>query len=435
MNKNKNLKKIIIVGGGAGGLELVTKLGNNLGKKKLAKIILVDNNYIHLWKPWLHKFASGSLNEGTNYISYISHARSNYFEFCIGKMIGIDRNRKIIILDDIFDENGKQVLCKREINYDILVISVGSKSNYFNIPGVKENCNFIDNIYQAKKFHKKMFNLFLKISIKPDENKKSNISIVGGGATGVELSAELINSIEELYKYGFQGLNKNLIEITLIEMGERILSSLPKRISNIVDSELKKIGIKIITNTAIIKCDANGLFTNNGSYIESDIMVWAAGIKSQKFNSSIDLETNNINQFIVKKTLQTTLDEKIFAIGDCSCFLLKTGEYVPPRAQAAHQMARCVYLNILFLIKNKKLNDYVYKDYGSLISLSKFKTVGSFMGNMTKNSIFIEGIIAKLAYVMLYRMHQISVNGCLKTSLMILSTGIENIISPKLKLH
>ncbi|AFA40964.1 respiratory NADH dehydrogenase 2/cupric reductase [Wigglesworthia glossinidia endosymbiont of Glossina morsitans morsitans (Yale colony)] len=431
------LQKIIIVGGGAGGLELATKLGNKLGKKKLASIILVDFNYIHVWKPLLHKVAVGSLNEGNNCTSYIAHAKNHYFKFCLGKMIGINRIKKTIILNELINQDGTIIVPKRELNYDILVIAIGSKSNHFAVPGVKKYCNFIDDIFQAKKFYKKMFNLFLKISMNNNLlTEEYNIAIVGGGATGVELSAELCNAVDELHRYGFQGLKKNVLHVTLIETGPRILPALPTRISHRVHLELKKIGVKIFNNTTIVKCNETSLLTKNGEKIKSELMVWSAGVKAQKFQEKyFDLETNHIHQILVKDTLQTTLDEKIFAIGDCASCLLKNGIYVPPRAQAAHQMATCTYFNILSLIKNKKLKSYIYKDYGSLISLSKFKTIGNFMDHITNNSILIEGMIAKLAYLLLYRMHQISLHGSIKTGFMILSTGIERIIQPRFKLH
>lgn len=431
------LQKIIIVGGGAGGLELATKLGNKLGKKKLASITLVDLNYIHVWKPLLHKVAVGSLNTGNNYTSYIAHARNNYFKFCLGKMIGLNRINKTIILNEVSNQDGVVIIPRRELSYDILVIAIGSKSNHFTVPGVKKYCNFIDDIFQAKKFYKKMFNLFLKISMNSDLfAKKYNITIVGGGATGVELSAELCNTIDELHRYGFQGLKKNMLHITLIEMGPRILPALPEKISNKVYLELKKIGVKVFNNTTIINCSETALFTKNGEEIKSELTVWSAGIKAQKFQEKyFDLETNNIHQLLVKDTLQTTLDEKIFAIGDCASCLLKNGTYVPPRAQAAHQMATCTYFNILSLIQNKTLNSYIYKDYGSLISLSKFKTIGNFIDRITNSSILIEGMIAKLAYLLLYRMHQVSLHGSIKTGFMILSTGINRIIQPRFKLH
>ncbi len=127
-------------------------------------------------------------------------------------------------------------------------------------------------------------------------------------------------------------------------------------------------------------------------------MVWAAGIKAPDFLKEIaGLETNRINQLVVKANLQTTRDESIYALGDCASCALPDGGFVPPRAQSAHQMASQVAKNILATINNKQLKDYKYTDYGSLVSLSNYSTVGSLMGNLTKGSMKVEGRLARFS--------------------------------------
>lgn len=170
--------------------------------------------------------------------------------------------------------------------------------------------------------------------------------------------------------------------------------------------------------------------------IRADLMVWAAGIKAPDFMKEIaGLETNRINQLVVKSTLQTTRDDTIFAIGDCASCAKPDGGFVPPRAQSAHQMASRCYDNILAMIKDKPLKDYIYKDHGSLVSLSRFSTVGSLMGNLMRGDMMVEGRIARFVYISLYRMHQIALHGYVKTGLMMLVGSINRIIRPKLKLH
>ena len=136
-------------------------------------------------------------------------------------------------------------------------------------------------------------------------------------------------------------------------------------------------------------------------------MVWAAGIKAPDFLKDIGgLETNRINQLVVEPTLQTTRDPDIYAIGDCASCPRPEGGFVPPRAQAAHQMATCAMNNILAQMNGKPLKNYQYKDHGSLVSLSNFSTVGSLMGNLTRGSMMIEGRIARFVYISLYRMRR-----------------------------
>jgi NADH dehydrogenase len=430
------IKKIVIIGGGAGGLELATSLGHKLGRKKKAEIILVDRNHSHLWKPLLHEVATGSLDDGVDALSYLAHARNHGFTFQIGSLTDIDRENQTIKLAEIRDENGEMLVPVRDIAYDQLVMALGSTSNDFGTPGVKDHCIFLDNPHQAHRFHNEMLNLFLKFSASADKQKKVNIAIVGGGATGVELSAELHNAVKQLHSYGFEGLDSEALNVTLVEAGERILPALPPRISAAAHQELTKLGVRVLTQTMVTSADKNGLNTKSGEFIEADLMVWAAGIKAPDFMKEIaGLETNRINQLVVEPTLQTTRDPNIYAIGDCASCPQPSGGFVPPRAQSAHQMASRCFANIMAQRKGQSLKPYVYKDHGSLVSLSRFSTVGSLMGNLMRGSMMVEGRLARLVYVSLYRMHQIALHGYTKTGLMMLVGGINRVIRPRLKLH
>ncbi|APS30565.1 NAD(P)/FAD-dependent oxidoreductase [Pectobacterium brasiliense] len=429
-------KKIVIVGGGAGGLELATSLGHKLGRKKKAEITLVDRNHSHLWKPLLHEVATGSLDDDMDALSYLAHARNHYFQFQLGMLTDIDREAQQIQLAEVCDEQGDVLVAARRIPYDILVVALGSTSNDFGTPGVKDHCIFLDNPKQARRFHNEMLNLFLKFTANQEEKERVNIAIVGGGATGVELSAELHNAVKQLHSYGFDGLDNQTLNVTLVEAGERILPALPPRISAAAHQELNNIGVRVLTKTMVTSAESGGLNTKDGEFIEADLMVWAAGIKAPDAMKEIaGLETNRINQLVVEPTLQTTRDPNIFAIGDCASCPQEGGGFVPPRAQAAHQMASRCHSNIIALLNGQTLKPYVYKDHGSLVSLSKFSTVGSLMGNLMRGSVMVEGRIARFVYISLYRMHQVALHGYVKTGLMMLVGGINRVIRPRLKLH
>ncbi|MBP2848687.1 NAD(P)/FAD-dependent oxidoreductase [Dickeya oryzae] len=430
------IKKIVIVGGGAGGLELATSLGRKLGRKNKAEITLVDRNHSHLWKPLLHEVATGSLDDDMDALSYLAHARHHHFNFQLGMLTDIDREQRTIQLAEIRNEQGELLVAARSLPYDILVVALGSTSNDFGTPGVKDHCIFLDNPKQARRFHNEMLNLFLKFSASQGEKERVNIAIVGGGATGVELSAELHNAVKQLHSYGFDSLSNQALNVTLVEAGERILPALPPRISAAAHHELTQLGVRVLTKTMVTSAEQGGLNTKDGEFIDADLMVWAAGIKAADAMREIaGLETNRINQLVVEPTLQTTRDPAIFAIGDCASCPQPGGGVVPPRAQAAHQMASRCYSNILALLNDQPLKAYVYKDHGSLVSLSKFSTVGSLMGNLMRGSVMVEGRIARFVYISLYRMHQIALHGYLKTGLMMLVGSINRVIRPRLKLH
>ncbi|MCL9782294.1 NAD(P)/FAD-dependent oxidoreductase [Vibrio sp. S4M6] len=429
------MTRIVVVGGGAGGLELATKLGRTLGRKKRAKITLVDRKASHLWKPLLHEVATGSLDEGVDALSYRAHAKNHYFDFQIGSLCDLDRERKTITLGEMRDEHDELLMPSREIEYDLLVLAIGSKSNDFNTPGVKEHCIFLDSPEQASRFRTEMNNEFLRLHAKHGEGIV-DIAIVGGGATGVELSAELHNAIKQLHNYGFEDLDSSKLNINLIEASERILQALPPRLSCSAHKELAKLGVKVRTSTMITRAEKDGLMTKDGEKIPAQIMVWAAGIKAPDYMKEISgLETNRINQLVVTDTLQTTRDEDIFVIGDLAQCTQPDGSIVPPRAQAAHQMASRAFSNIVAKINGRELKPYIYKDKGSLISLSRFSTVGSLMGNLTKGSMMVEGRVARVVYISLYRMHQMALHGVFKTALIMLMGRINRLLRPNLKLH
>ncbi len=429
------MTRIIVVGGGAGGLELVTKLGRTLGRKRRAKVTLVDRKASHLWKPLLHEVATGSLDEGVDALSYRAHAKNHHFDFQMGSLEDIDRERKVITLGELRDEHDELLMPGRELEYDILIMALGSTSNDFNTPGVREHCIFLDSTEQAYKFRTEMNNEFLKLHAKHGHGTV-DIAIVGAGATGVELSAELHNAVKELRTYGFGDLDSSKLNVNLIEAGERILPALPARISSAAHHELTKLGVNVRITTMVTEAGADGLTTKDGEKIPAQIMVWAAGIKAPDFVKNIGgLETNRINQLIVKDTLQTTLDDDIFVIGDLAQCTQADGSFVPPRAQAAHQMASCAFSNIVAKLNGRELKAYVYKDKGSLVSLSQFSTVGSLMGNLTKGSMMVEGRIARVVYISLYRLHQMALHGLFKTALIILMGRINRVLRPNLKLH
>ncbi len=428
------MHKIVIVGGGAGGLELATQLGHKWGKKGKAEVHLVDANHTHLWKPLLHEVATGALDSGIDELNYQAHGKKHGFHFHLGRMSGLKRDAKVIELAAIYDQD-EEILPQRELDYDQLVMALGSVTNDFGTKGAAEHCYFLDGRQQAEVFHQKLLNQFIKAngSNNPEE---LSIAIVGAGATGVELSAELYNTTEALASYDMSQFNTDKLKVSLVEAGPQILPALPRRISNAAKRELEKLGVSVLTDTMITEITEHGFITKTGEVIEAKLKVWAAGVKAPDFLANIGgLETNRANQLTVKTTLQTTLDDNIFAIGDCAFLLQEDGKAVPPRAQAAHQQASHLLKVLTALRAGKKAPDFVYRDKGSLVSLSRYSTVGSLMGNLSKGSMMIEGRLARIVYVSLYRLHQIALHGYFHTILLSLVGHINKVIRPRLKLH
>ena len=406
------MQKIIIIGGGAGGLELATDLGDKLGKTDKAQITLIDKNSYHLWKPLLHEVATGVLDEQVDNIYYASQGQQHNFEFTQGTFTNLDRNQKQI---SIINHNDETVL----VDYDILVIAIGSTSNDFGTPGVKEHCIFLDDQNAAIRLRETLINKFTGFcSIIDDEQTKKedkiHIAIVGGGATGVELASELPHMVETFGACGRNKMCSDLLDVSVIEATDRILPALPEKTAASITKTLKKQGIHVLTNTMITKAESDGFYPKEGETIKADMMIWTAGVKAPDYLKEIaGLESSRSNQLVVKPTLQTSRDDSIFVIGDCAYAMQDNGHASPPTAQAAHQMAKICYENIVRLLNNQSLKTFKYTDKGTVISLhDTAEGVVKLIGN---SEMGVKGFFALMIHKLLYRMHQASLLGIFKT--------------------
>ncbi len=432
--------QIVVVGGGAGGLELVTRLGRHFGRRDF-DIILVDRNPTHIWKPLLHEVAAGSLDANLDEVGYRGHAFRWGYRYFDGALEGIDRSAQEVIIAPIADEDGTEVIGRHRIRYDYLVIAIGSVSNDFGVPGVREHCLSLETRADADRFRRRLLNQCLRVSramtADPAAEAFVDVAIVGGGATGVELSAELYSAAAALGYYGLEVFDGKRLRVTLLEAGPRILPALPEKLAEAATQELQALGVRVLANEQVTDVTAEAIHTKAGDTIPADIKVWAAGVKGPEFLKDIaGLETTRGNTLLVRPTLQTTRDDHIFAIGDCACYIPEAGgRPIPPRAQAAHQMATTVYRNIRAMIEGKPLQPFLYQDHGSLVSLARYSTVGSLMGNLVGGRMAVEGRLARLVYTSLYRMHQIANHRGGKGLSLLLVGHVNQVVRPKLKLH
>ncbi|MCX8476718.1 MAG: FAD-dependent oxidoreductase [Sphingomonas sp.] len=430
--------QIVVVGGGAGGLELVRKLGARYGRKR-HDIILVEKNRTHIWKPLLHEVAAGSLDANLDEVGYRSHCHRWGYRFFCGTFAGVDRKAREVIIAPLLDDDGSELIGEHRIRYDYLVLAVGAVSNDFGTPGVMRNCLFLDDRASADRFRNKLLNHCLRVSramgARPAEDAHVRVVVVGGGATGVELAAELYNAAAALRHYGLEVFDETRLSVTLIEAGPRILPALPDRLAEAAHAELENLGVRVLTGRRVTESRPDAIVTDVGD-IGADLQIWAAGVKGAVPSDMDGLELSRGHQLVVRPTLQTSADDRIFAMGDCCCYV-PAGESrpIPPRAQAAHQMASMVLANLDRIQKGKQLGSFVYHDHGSLVSLSRFSTVGSLMGNLIGGRMAIEGRLARFVYKSLYRMHLIAVHGWIKGAILLTVGRVNAIIRPRLKLH
>ncbi len=432
--------RVVIVGGGAGGLELAVRLGNAMGKSGKMAITLVDAARTHWWKPLLHQVAAGTMDNHADELEYFALAQGNHFNFRLGRMDGLDRDNKSIFIAPTLDENGDELLPRQSLQYDTLVMAIGSQTNDFGTPGARDNSIMLDSTEAAVRFNEKLINS----CIRAQANQKGfgegrfTVTIIGGGATGVELSAELHMTTKILSSYGFANIHPEKdLKIVIVDAAPRLLPVLPEKVSAAVALELRKIDVEIHTNEKVVEVSKQGVKMASGKFIPSGLVVWAAGIKAPDFLANIGgLETNRLNQLVVSKTLQSTRDENIFAMGDCAACPQGEGRpNVPPRAQAAHQQAMMMVKSLQRRVNGKPLLEFSYHDHGSLVSLGEYSTVGALMGGLRSGELFIEGKFAKWMYWSLYKKHQVAINGWFRTWLITWVDAIHRVAHPRIKLH
>jgi len=438
-NKENDLHHIVVVGGGAGGLELVTRLGDTLGRKRKARITLIERSRRHLWKPLLHEIAAGSMHASQHEVDYLAHAHWHHYRYRYGEMIGLNRETREIYLAPTYDKDGQEITPKRSFTYDTLVIAVGSISNDFGTPGVAEHAIKLETSEQAEAFNSKLVNACFRAhtQVEPIQPGQLHVTIIGAGATGTELAAELHQTTRDVVAYGLDNITPEKdVRITLVEAADRILPALSENVSNSTVLLLDALNIDVRTRAFVTEVTAEGVRLESGEFIGSRFVIWAAGVKGPDCLNNLDgLELSRNNQLVVLPTLETTHDPNIFAIGDCaSCPNGDTGATVPPRAQAAHQQASHIIKQIARRFSGKPLEPYVYRDFGSLISLAKYSTVGSLAG-FGKGKMQIEGYFALLVYQSLYKKHQIAIHGTTKVLLDTVGRFLSRRTSTPIKLH
>jgi len=414
------LHQVVVVGGGAGGVELATRLGDGLGRKGRAQVTLVDRSRTHLWKPLLHEFAAGSMDIDSHSLDYLAQARWHHFRFQLGEMDGLDRRRRVVKVAATHDETGRELIGRREIRYDTLVIAVGSRTNDFGTPGAQAHAISLDLPEQAEEFHRRLVNACIRANaqdgaLRPEQ---LNVAIIGAGATGVELAAELHKTTRELVAYGFDRIDpEKHVKLTVIEAAPRILPALPERLSTAALRLLRDLNVQVLTGERVTGVEADGVLTAGGRKVPAELTVWAAGIKAPD-------------------TLVTTRDPDVFALGDCaSCPWPGHDRPVPATAQAAHQQASHLAGTMRRRLAGKPPGPWRYRDFGSLVSLGEYSTVGTLMGALMRGSLFVEGVFARFMYVMLYRMHLYALHGPAKVLLDTLARLITRRTEPRVKLH
>ena len=430
-------REVVIVGGGAGGLELACKLGRKLGH---GHVTLVDRTLYHIWKPSLHEVAAGTRDIHQEGLSYQMLAHDNKFRFVYGSLTALDAANNTITVDAINDESGLEVVPPRQIVFGRLVIAVGSVSNYFGLNGAEKNTISLNSTEDAEYFRRRLLKLLaladLKKEFVPDAG--IDIVIVGGGATGVELAAELREASGVYTDYDFPRLHPDKdVRITILEGAPRLLAPLPERVSNAATKLLRDRDVRVVTDCRVASIAEQFVTDANGNDYAFDLCVWSAGIKAPDLLKSLGLPVTGLGQLQVDGALKVKDSANIYALGDCAACVRADGKLVPPRAQAAHQQAD--YLLALFVREHKgqPVNPatYVYTDHGSLVSFGRSTSVGTLMGSLSKLGWFVDGFFARMMYASLHLLHLNALLGPVRTGVTATASSLMKHAKPSVKLH
>ena len=262
-------------------------------------------------------------------MEYIAHASRHHYRYRIGEVVGIDRAKRQVFVAPSFDDDGRQIIPPRVLGYDTLVMAVGSVSNDFGTPGALRNAIALDTVNQAARFNRRMIDACLRANAQYEQLSPGQLHcvIVGAGATGVELAAELHKSMREIASHNLDNIDfDKLIRITIIEAGPRILPALPEHMARASAHLLRDLGVQIRCGIKVTEVTADGVRLGDKIFVAAELVVWSAGIKAPDFLRHLDgLETDRINRLMVDDTLRAKGDNNVFAIGDCANCALPGG--------------------------------------------------------------------------------------------------------------
>ncbi|GBR16805.1 NADH dehydrogenase [Gluconobacter frateurii NRIC 0228] len=424
--------EILIVGGGVAGLSLATRLGKTMGRHGRARITLIDKSFSHVWKPMLHCFASGTVSNENDRVNFISQASGHHFEFWPGEVVSIDREKREVVLSPLHASDGSVVLESRSIRYDTIVIAIGSCANDFGTPGVKDHCLSIDNLVEANVFNEKFRMELLRAFA---NNSELDIAIVGGGATGTQLAAELHKALEIVGPYNLHAFGgpPPKLRVTLLQSGARILPAFPESVSEAAQKELESIGVTVRTSARVAAADATGFTLKDGSHVTAKLRVWAAGVKAPQVTTTYGgLPLNRTGQILTHPNLCSIDDDRIFAVGDCSFI---SDDPLPATAQVARQQARHLARHLPAFIENgQPVPGCVFHNKGAIVALGKYNGWAALPGGTVWGGGISHGLSARLGHAMLYRQHQVELFGLYRGLISCYSNWVETFVRPSIRL-
>ncbi|OYN88651.1 NAD(P)/FAD-dependent oxidoreductase [Parenemella sanctibonifatiensis] len=379
MNKPSRRPKVVIVGAGFAGIAATREL-----KRKNVDVTLIDANAFTTFQPLLYQVATGGLNPGDVTYSLRALAAGAGARFRLGKMVGLDRVNKQVVLDD-----------GTRVDYDFLMLSQGLGANFFGIPGAQEYAMALYTRSEAISLRDVILHgLERKAAGKVPRNKQLSMVVVGGGPTGVEMAgtlAELRNSgIPEMYPE----LTISDVQVALVEMTDHLLGPFDDSLRRYTRRQLELRGVRVLTNTAIAEVFADHVVFKNGETEPADLVVWAGGVAGHQEVGDWGLPQGAGGRIKVTRDLRVEGEDSIFAAGDAATISEKP---VPGLAQPALQMGAHVANEIVRALKGEPAEDFEYNDLGTMATIGRSSAVAEL-----PNKIKLTGLPAWMMWVLVH---------------------------------
>lgn len=393
--------QIVIVGGGAGGLELAVQLADG-GQEG---VLLIDSSQTHVWKPRLHEMAAGVRRGQLGEIDYAGLAAQRGFSFERGTLADVDPEEELITLAAEEGASDQTPIPQRHIGYHALVLGLGGVTPDMGIDGVLDHAVLLDRKQDAEALFRRFSSGLLAHAVAGND-KPYQVVIVGSGQTGVELSAHLATDAACADLGPAKALPE--IQVTVLEAVDTFMAQVQDKVREAVRSRLHDAGVEIRTGQQVSRVTADAVETDDGERFAANLTVWATGRVGPPVGDNIEaLATNKKRQWHVRPTLQTTDHDSVFALGDCAYL---TDNPAPPTAQAASEQARHLATELPRYLAGDKPAPFEFKDQGTLLSLGAAGTLGHVRGLFT-NDLHIRGRLARTAYHGLQRQHEILLVG------------------------
>lgn len=384
-----NKKRVVVIGAGFGGLQVVHKLGN----QKEVDVVLIDKRNHHLFQPLLYQVATAVLSPADIAIPTRSILNSyKNVRVIMGEVHSVDFKKQIVYYGE-----------KRSLDYDYLVLAIGSKTSYFGKDSWKKYTIGLKNLLDALAIRKKILMTFEEAEIAPDPidaRKLLNYVVVGGGPTGVEMAGAIAELSYQIMKKDFRNIDPRLAKVTLIEAGPRLLSQFHPELSEFTKKSLEKRGVRVLLNSPVRKIDSKGVHLDTET-IESRTIIWAAGVEGTDFALRLGVPLDKSKRILVDSECRVKGFSNVFALGDAANFSEGLDRPLPGVSPVAMQQGRYIADWILRDIQNKPKKPFRYFDKGSMATIGRKDAVAQI------GKIRLKGFLGWLAWLFVHLFYQV----------------------------